>query len=126
MDNNNLQEMRIMAARGDIPKEIIDLIYQLFSLVETRAKVGDYKSVSFEVRTRERNHVVPHIHASYDNYSISIEIETGRVLAGNLPKKQQKIAVDWVLDNKSFLLGKWQDYAFTAVSLTTTSMLGNN
>ena len=41
--------------------------------------------------------------------NISIAIDTGEVLKGNLPGKKQKIAQKWVLDNKDMLITKWNN-----------------
>lgn len=114
-----IQELRIMIARGQIPKEIADFLYECFQIYEIRGRVGESNGVKFEVRTREQNHTIPHIHAAYGEYSTSIAIETGEVLAGNLPKKQQKDAVEWVLNKKEYLLGKWKDIAISAFSVMT-------
>lgn len=123
MNDTNKQEWLILKARGEVPSEISSFMDQCFKILEIRAKVGEVKGISFEVRTRESNHNTPHIHASFDSYSISIAIETGQVLAGNLPKKQEKYAVNWVINNQQYLLGKWSDLAITAISSTTISTL---
>lgn len=56
-------------------------------------------------------------------YNVSIEIESGRILAGNLPHSQQKIASAWVVSNKEKLLGKWNDISVSATSALTKSRL---
>ena len=117
------QEWIIQKITGAVPKEIAEFMDQCFQICEIRAKVGQEKGIAFEVRTRETNHIVPHIHASYDSYMISIAIETGKVLAGNLPKKQQQYAVQWVLDHKQYLMGKWSNLAITAASRLTQSAM---
>ena len=76
-------------------------------IMEIRERVGEIRGIKFEIRTKEGNHIIPHIHAAYDKYNVSIEIETGKILAGNLPRPQQKIASDWVVRNRENLLGKW-------------------
>ena len=108
---------------GMVPAEIVAFMQQCFQIVEARGRVGTAKSVVFEVRTRETNHHTPHIHASYDKYSISIAIEDGKVLAGNLPKRQEKDAVNWVKEHREYLLGKWKDLAISAESSFTQSAL---
>lgn len=123
MENDGLQEWRVLYSRGEVPQKISDFMYQCFQIYEIRAKVGAAKGISFYVRTRETNHVLPHIHASYDKYFISIEIETGKILDGNLPKKQQKFAVEWVKNHKQDLLGIWNNIAVTAVSNLTKSKM---
>ncbi len=106
-----------------IPQDIVDFIVHAFEILEIRQKVGEVKSIRFEVRSREGNHALPHVHASYDKYSISIAIDSLKVLAGNLPKKQETIAVQWVKNNKDCLLGAWKDYTLSATSSTTKSRL---
>lgn len=64
-----------------------------------------------------------HVHAEYGKYSVSIEIETGKILAGNLPKKNQKMAVKWVLEHKDKLLNDWGNIAITAETSMTRSRL---
>ena len=107
----------------EIPQEIVDFMVQSFEILEIRQRVGEVKSIRFEVRSREGNHALPHVHASYDKYSISIAIDSLKVLAGNLPKKQETIAIQWVKNNKDYLLGAWRDYALSATSITTKSRL---
>lgn len=51
----------------EIPQEIVDFMVQSFEILEIRQRVGEVKSIRFEVRSREGNHALPHVHASYDN-----------------------------------------------------------
>lgn len=114
----------MLKARGAIPAEIVSFLESTFQIMEIRERVAKVKGIKFEVRTREQNHPVPHVHAEYDSYSISIAIGTGEVLAGNLPKSQQRIAVDWVKANESYLTGKWNEIAISATSILTLSRMG--
>ena len=99
----------------DCPKEIEDFLSIVFCLhAVLRRIIGKRGSITFEVRSKEQNHCTPHVHASYQGYNISIEIESTKVLAGNLPKKQQKLAIKWVKDNKVKLMNDWENYVFTA------------
>src|SRR5574344_547377 len=84
---------------GNPPGEISDFIYELFDLYEIRGRVGESKGVTFEVHTNETCHVIPHVRAEYNGHQISIEIKTGRVIVGNLPRKQTNLATKWVLDH---------------------------
>ena len=70
-----------------------------------------------------KKHHIPHVHAAYGKYNISIEIETGKVLAGNPPAKNQRLAVEWVIANKVQLLNDWKSIAISATS-TMTTMIG--
>ncbi len=114
----------LLKARGNIPKEIVGFLEDVFQIMEIRERVGTIRGIKFEVRTREQNHNKPHVHAEYDKYAISIGIEDGEVLAGNLPSSQERKAVRWVKDNKDYLLEKWADIAVSATSITTKSRMG--
>lgn len=114
----------ILKAKGIVPKEIVGFLEDVFQIMEIRERVGTIRGIKFEVRTREQNHNKPHVHAEYDKYAISIGIEDGEILAGNLPSSQERKAVRWVKDNKDYLLGKWVDIAVSATSITTKSQMG--
>lgn len=43
-----------------------------------------------------REHNPPHIHAKYAEHEALIEISTGEVLRGSLPKKQLKLVQEWL------------------------------
>ena len=116
--------MQYMMARLENPKEIISFLQDVFEIYEIRQRVRKKKGVVFHVRTNEGNHVLPHIHAAYGEYNISIEIETGRILEGNLPRKKEKMATAWVVEHKEKLLTDWKNIAISAISTLTKSGLG--
>ena len=115
--------MQYMMARLENPKEIISFLQAVFEIYEIRQRVGDSKGIVFCVRTNEGNHVLPHVHAAYGEYNISIEIATGRILEGTLPRKKEKIATAWVVDHKEKLLTDWKKIAMSAISTLTNSGL---
>lgn len=106
-----------------VPTEIVSFLKETFFIVEIRRQVGKEKGITFEVRSREKNHSLPHIHASYGEYSISIAIHDGKILSGNLPKKHEKMASAWVIANKDKLLNDWCNYSMSATSMLTQSLL---
>ncbi len=106
-----------------VPQEIVAFLNDSFFIVEIRRRVGKVDGISFEVRSREQNHSVPHVHATYGEYSISIAIEDGRILSGNLPKKHEKTASMWVLAHKEELLSSWKNYSVSATSMLTQSLV---
>ena len=123
-DYNFQNDWRMIKAKKEIPDEIIFFMDDVFLITEIRERLEIVRGIKFEVRSREQNHSIPHIHASYDKYEISIAIPDGRVLAGNLPTKQQRLAVDWVKAHADELLGKWSSFAMSATSIMTKSRLG--
>ena len=118
--------MEYLIKKSEGPKEIFEFLDFVFEIHEIRQQVGRENGISFHVRTREANHFVPHIHAEYGKYQISIKIETGEVLAGNLPQKQQRFATAWVNAHREKLLTDWRNIAITAISHTTKSALDYN
>lgn len=56
------------------------------------------------VRIYNGEHRPAHIHASYNEHEVLIEIETLLIYAGNLPKKQLKQVYNWLEANQSFAL----------------------
>ena len=105
------------------PKELSEFFRDVFEVYEIRARVGEENSVVFKIKSNEQNHALPHVHAEYAEYSISIEIETGKVLAGTLPKSKQKDAISWVLKYKEKVLNDWKNIALSSTANMTKSKL---
>lgn len=104
-----MNRYQLYASILDLPTEIIVFLFDVFDLQEIRGRVGKVQGVVFEVRSKETNHNIPHVHASYAEHNISIAIKDSRVLCGNLPAKQRKKAIKWISENKVYLQGKWSD-----------------
>ena len=115
--------MEWLSAKRNIPTEIVDFINTIFELIEIRGKIGTSEGVEFSIRTNEANHTIPHVHAKYGEYEISISLEDGRILAGNLPPKRTAIATKWVQSNKEKLMTSWNNIAISATSSTTKSRI---
>ena len=106
----------------DIPKEIDEFLKDVFELYEIRLRVGEFKNIKFIVHTRDYN--PPHVHAIYDNkYEISISLINFKVLTGNIPEKNQNIAIKWVKKNQENLLNKWDNLVITSTLPLTKSRL---
>ena len=83
---------------------------EVFGLGEKREKLQVLKDgIVIEIRNKEDGHNVPHIHAHYQGENISISLINGEVLVGNIPKKNQKIAVTWVIENLEMLRTTWKN-----------------
>ena len=106
-----------------VPEEIVKFLSNVFEIYEIRGQVGHKDGIKFIVHTMEQNHAVPHIHAEYGEYQISIALEDQKILAGNLPKSKQQIAQRWVRDHKDELYSKWSNIAISAVSSMTMTRL---
>ena len=55
-----------------------------------------------------QQHNTPHIHVHYQDESAVIEIPTGQLLEGSLPKNKQKLVDAWVEIHKEDLMADWQ------------------
>lgn len=97
---------------SDIIKDFgsLHFFYPVFEIQEQRARIGQVKGIFFEIRTKEQGHNVPHLHANYGNQNISISLIDFSILAGNLPHKQEQIAIEWTKNNIDKLKNKWLEY----------------
>ncbi|MCS7471474.1 DUF4160 domain-containing protein [Stieleria sp. ICT_E10.1] len=54
------------------------------------------------------DHNPPHFHAIYGSSEAAIAIETGEILAGNLPRRARKLIVEWIELHRDELLDDWR------------------
>ncbi len=55
-----------------------------------------------------QQHNLPHIHAHYQEYSAIIEIDSGAIIEGKLPKSKQKLVDAWVEIHRDELVADWE------------------
>ncbi|AWB68071.1 hypothetical protein C2869_17310 [Saccharobesus litoralis] len=55
-----------------------------------------------------QQHNMPHIHVHYQESAAIIEIPSGDVLQGELPKSKQKLVDAWIEIHKDELMADWQ------------------
>jgi len=53
-----------------------------------------------------RDHVPPHFHATYGEYEVTVDIETG-VVHGRFPKRALRLVLEWLDLHKDDLLENW-------------------
>ena len=53
-------------------------------------------------------HKLPHIHVHYQDQSAVLEIPTGKVLEGKLPKAKMKLVDAWIEIHQEDLMADWQ------------------
>ncbi len=107
----------------NFPPEIVCFLENVFEISEIRGKVGEQNGIKFVVHTNEIGHPVPHVHAQYGKYEVSIRIDNGEILAGSLPVKKQKIAQEWIFEHQERLLNDWNSIAISSSSRFTKSNL---
>jgi len=60
------------------------------------------------IRMWHDDHPPPHIHASYQGFEALVDIRSGMVIEGKLPKKAAKIVKEWCLAHEDELLANWE------------------
>ena len=53
------------------------------------------------------DHPLPHFHAKYGDYEITVEIATG-VVRGEFPKRALRAVLEWLDEHNKELLEDWQ------------------
>lgn len=56
-----------------------------------------------------KDHLPPHFHARYGEFWGKIEIETGEILEGNLPRRAIRLIQDWVELHKDELFANFEE-----------------
>lgn len=65
--------------------------------------------IRIEIRSREKGHNIPHVHALKGDTDVSISLD-GCILAGNFKSKKDKETVlQWIATNKQYLMDKWKE-----------------
>jgi len=54
-----------------------------------------------------RNHAPPHFHAIYGEHEAVIEIATGKVIDGSLPRRALKLVAEWTKAHRTELEEDW-------------------
>jgi hypothetical protein len=55
-----------------------------------------------------QHHNLPHIHAKYAEFEASISIQSGEILAGELPRKQLRLVQAWIELHQDELMADWE------------------
>ena len=54
------------------------------------------------------DHGEPHFHVYYAEYSAKISIKSGKIIAGSLPKRAQKLISEWMSQYTDDLMENWK------------------
>ncbi|MBT4498639.1 MAG: DUF4160 domain-containing protein [Gemmatimonadetes bacterium] len=52
-------------------------------------------------------HNPPHFHAYYNEYKATVDIRTCEIIEGDLPRRQQKLALAWAELHQDELMADW-------------------
>jgi hypothetical protein len=56
-----------------------------------------------------KDHAPPHCHVKYGEYLGLMNIETGEMLEGNLPRRALRLVQDWIELHKDELVKNWEE-----------------
>ncbi len=56
-----------------------------------------------------KDHFPPHFHIKYGEDNAEVSIETGEIIAGNLPRRAIRLAQDWVELHQIELYQNWSE-----------------
>lgn len=69
-------------------------------------RISYFYGIVITMYWRERDHPVPHFHATYGGQQASIDID-GNVLAGTLPPPALRLVYEWAQLHHDELLANW-------------------
>ena len=85
-----------------------------FSIPTEFVEVKRIDGMKITIRSNEQaGHNLPHVHLETSSASLSIEIETQKILAlsGKINPSQLKKATKWIANNQDLLKRNWNDFS---------------
>ena len=85
-----------------------------FSIPTEFVQVARIDGMKFIIKSNEQGgHNLPHIHLETSSASLSIEIETQKVLvaSGKINPSQLKKAIEFIKDNQDLFKRNWNDFS---------------
>lgn len=75
-----------------------------------------FYGITMRMYYQQSEHNPPHVHAQYGDMSAEIEIKTGEILDGNLPKKILALVSEWVHLHQEELIAVWDTQEFKKIA----------
>ena len=94
--------------------ELIRKFVLEFSIPTDFVQVARIEGMKLIIRSNEQSgHHLPHIHLETSSASLSIEIETQKILAmnGKISPSQVKKAIKWIAENQDLLKRNWNEFS---------------
>lgn len=74
--------------------------------------ISRFYGVVIKMYFKQSEHNPPHIHAIYGEYVGAIDIQTGEMLEGDLPKRALQMVQEWTSKHKKELMRIWETQEF--------------
>ncbi|MFO0140693.1 MAG: DUF4160 domain-containing protein [Aphanizomenon sp.] len=59
------------------------------------------------------DHPPPHFHAVYGEYNALVDIESLKIIEGDLPSRAEKMVIEWAILYQKELLNMWNSQEFS-------------
>ena len=93
------KEQRAITRKGERGKSEMPVISRFYGIV-------------IKMYFRQAKHNPPHIHVIYGEYFAEIDIRTGEMLVGDLPRRALKMVEEWTEKNQDALPEIWKTQNF--------------
>lgn len=70
-------------------------------------RISSFYGIVITMYWRERDHPVPHFHASYAGQAVSMSVD-GEILGGSLPPRALRLVREWAGLHHDELLANWE------------------
>lgn len=77
--------------------------------------LSNFYGIIIKMYFQQSEHNPPHIHAMYGEYIGAIDIQTGKLLEGDLPSRALHLVQDWLQIHKNELLDIWNTQNFKKI-----------
>lgn len=77
--------------------------------------LSQFYGIFIKMYFQQAEHNPPHIHAVYNSDVAEIDIRTGKVLEGQLPKKALSLVLEWLELHRGELLELWETQEFREI-----------
>lgn len=74
--------------------------------------IARFYGVVIKMYFKQSEHNPPHIHAIYGEYIGAVDIKTGDMLEGDLPKRALRMVQEWIEAHKKDLMEIWETQNF--------------
>lgn len=74
--------------------------------------ISRFYGLTIKMYFRQSEHNPPHIHAIYGEYIGAIDIRTGEMIEGDLPRRALKMTREWMEEHRDDLMEIWNTQEF--------------
>ncbi len=78
--------------------------------------LSSFYGIVIKMYFQQSEHNPPHFHAIYGEFMGSIDIQTGKLIEGDLPDRALKLILEWLDIHKNELIEMWNTQEFKKIS----------